>query len=363
MDHCQITWSALGPGHMTVEVDGPDGSRHLEFTADGGPGSLVVTDVGPGDRWARVSGAGMGETIELRFTTLARPAGALLARVATISDCHLGTPSTGYFHTLREAPDPDVDATSRCLTGALAELSAWGAELLVVKGDLVDASNRHLWAEAAERLATVDIPTLIVPGNHEYARHSDVDPFEGAAAVGLDLVDHVRHVDLAEGRVRVVAADVGRVGADSGRLDHVTADIVDAVTGAEASLVAFHQQAMRFSFPTHIPPGIPGPQATRLCRALAATGTPTLVTSGHTHRNRRRDVRGVTVTEVGSTRDFPGVWAGYEFYEGGVVQTVHRIAEPSCIRWTDFTRRSALGVWAKWAPGSLDDRCFALEWR
>lgn len=354
-DWAQITWSALGSGEVTVEVPGVVSES---TTADGGPGSIVVTDLPSGtDLEARVDGR------SLRFSTLERPPGELLARVATVSDCHLGAPSTGFFHTLREVPEPAEEVTARCLRAALVEIAARGCDLLVVKGDLVDASTAALWATAGELLDGLDIPRLVVPGNHEHSRRGDVDPFEGAAAAGVDLVRTVDSVDLADGRVRVVAADVGRAGSDAGRVDHVADDIVAAVAGSGgATMVAFHQQPMRFRVPTYIPPGIPGPGANSLLRALADTGMRGVVTSGHTHRNRRRRVHGVTVSEVASTRDFPGVWASYEFFEGGMVQAVHRIAEPSCIRWTDFTRRSALGVWAAWAPGSRDDRCFTLEW-
>ena len=123
-----------------------------------------------------------------------------------------------------------------------------------------------------------------------------------------------------------------------------------------------HQQPMRWPIPTYLPAGIPAAEAHRALTALGAANPRTLVTSGHTHRHRRRHVGPVTVTEVGSTKDFPGTWAGYEVHEGGIVQTVRRIAEPSCIRWTDHTRRAALGVWQLWAPGRLADRCFTRTW-
>jgi hypothetical protein len=41
---------------------------------------------------------------------------------------------------------------------------------------------------------------------------------------------------------------------------------------------------------------------------------------------------------------------------------VRRIAEPSVIRWTEHTRRAALGAWGQWAPGPRSSRCFTREW-
>src|SRR5690606_16719143 len=127
-------------------------------------------------------------------------------------------------------------------------------------------------------------------------------------------------------------------------------------------LVALHHQPMRFRWPTYLPPGIPGPQIRPVLRDLRTANRRLLVTAGHTHRHRRRQLEGVTVTEVGSTKDFPGTWAGYHVHEGGITQVVRRIAEPSCIRWTDHARRADGGVWGWWAPGRLDDRCFTTTW-
>ena len=64
----------------------------------------------------------------------------------------------------------------------------------------------------------------------------------------------------------------------------------------------------------------------------------TLVTTGHTHRHRRRRHGPVVVTEVGSVKDHPGTWAGYLVYEGGIVQTVRRIMDPTALAWTERTR-------------------------
>ena len=86
------------------------------------------------------------------------------------------------------------------------------------------------------------------------------------------------------------------------------------------------------------------------------------VTSGHTHRHRRWSHAGITTTQVGATKDYPGVWAGYVVHEGGLRQLVQRIGRPDCIRWTEHTRRAAVGAWRYVAPGALASRCFTLEW-
>lgn len=68
------------------------------------------------------------------------------------------------------------------------------------------------------------------------------------------------------------------------------------------------------------------------------------------------------MTEVASTKDFPGVWAGYTVYEGGLTQTVRRSLDPDAMRWTEYTRRAVGGVWGLWSVGTLADRCLVLDW-
>ena len=91
-------------------------------------------------------------------------------------------------------------------------------------------------------------------------------------------------------------------------------------------------------------------------------GRAVFVTSGHTHRHRRRRHGPAVITEVGSPKDFPGTWAGYVVHEGGIRQVVRRIARPDVLRWTERSAAAAFGLWSRWSPGTLDDRCFPHTW-
>lgn len=357
-DWVQLTWSRLGPGPVRVTV----GDRVQEVDADGGPGSVVVDGL-PGDTAVdvEVSGAGIDRPVRLTTRTLRPPGGRELLRLATISDVHVGSLATGYLHTIAEIPPPEVPHPVRCLQAALAELTAWGAEHLVIKGDLVDRSDRDKWDAAGAALAGLGIPIHLVPGNHERSKTGDVDPVAAAATHGLSLVTETTAVD--HGGVRIVMADTTRPGTDFGTLGPVgDAIVAQAASATGPVLVALHHQLMWWPFPTYLPVGITKAAAGHFVEDLAAANPRVLVTSGHTHRHRRHDRNGITLTEVGSTKDFPGTWAGYQFFEDGVIQTVRRIGAPSAIRWTDHTRRAALGVWAHWSPGRLGDRCFAVRW-
>ena len=42
--------------------------------------------------------------------------------------------------------------------------------------------------------------------------------------------------------------------------------------------------------------------------------------------------------EVGCVKDFPGTWAEYRVYEGGIMQVVHRISTPDALAWSERCR-------------------------
>jgi hypothetical protein len=355
----QLTWSALGPGRVEVRA----GDASVVVDTDGGPGAVVVDGLAPGAAHdVVVSGRGLPDgPVRLPARTLTPPPGALLHRIATISDAHIGSTTTGYLHTITEKPAPEEPHPVRCARAAVAEAGAWGAGELVVKGDLVDHSDPAWWGLAAEVLSCFDGPVSLVPGNHEWSPRGDRDPVGRAAAHGLAVTTPLGHHDRPG--VRLVLVDSTVPGRDPGRLHDLAGAVADLAAEADAPvLVAMHHQLTSWPVPTYLPVGVPGPDAHRFLDALAAANPHALVTSGHTHRHRRRHHGPVTVTEVGSTKDFPGTWAAYEVYEGGIVQTVRRIAEPSCIRWTDHTRRAAGGIWQRWSPGRLADRCFTRTW-
>ena len=87
-------------------------------------------------------------------TTLPAPPGRLLARFATVSDCHIGERWVGplrRFHDPRPRPPGLAPYPARCARAAIAEAEAWGAELLVAKGDMTQEG------EAAEIYEVVEL--------------------------------------------------------------------------------------------------------------------------------------------------------------------------------------------------------------
>ncbi|WP_195210307.1 metallophosphoesterase family protein [Actinomarinicola tropica] len=353
----QVTWVGLPSGPVEVAVEPQRGAaRRLLRDSDGGPGGVVVDDLAPATPLVlRVA----GRRFDLRTPQL--PAGEELCRFATVSDVHLGNPSVGIFHTMRERDDPVDPHPLRCGRAAIREARGWGAELLVVKGDLVEHGHPEQWDMADALLADAGVPVTFVPGNHEVKRSPRAERRDVLDGAEVELVRGVAHRDLPG--LRLVLVDTTIDGRGHGAVRHLVEEVADVVADASGpTVVAMHHYAQRFQLPWFWPPGIPGREARRFLDALVRANPATLVTSGHTHRNRARRHGPLVVTEVGSTKDFPGVWGGYVVHEGGIRQTVRRTLDRSAMGWTEYTRRAVGGIWGRWSMGDLDDRCISHDW-
>jgi 3',5'-cyclic-AMP phosphodiesterase len=85
--------------------------------------------------------------------------------------------------------------------------------------------------------------------------------------------------------------------------------------------------------------------------------------AGHTHRSRVRRFEAtgaVPWAEVASLKEFPGVWAEYRIYEGGILQVLRRVDDPQALAWSERTRALYGGTYFDYAFGSLADRCFRV---
>ncbi|MFN8018976.1 MAG: metallophosphoesterase family protein [Acidimicrobiales bacterium] len=364
----QLTWRRLRPGVLRLQVAEADVLVQVEVEVGDGPGAVVLEGLPAGRLLTIVAdGPALGhEPIRLLARTLPALEGEELCRIATISDLHLGTRSFGHRGTIREQPGHADPHPLRCAEAAVDEALAWGAERLVAKGDLTNLGEPAQWRAYAGLVHRAGIPVDAVPGNHDHGREGAVGsllPREAAAAFGLSIATPLLVRDLPG--LRVVLADTTREARHGGTLAPVADDIVDAAADADRGggvLVVLHHQLHPPAGLEGWPPGIAHAEAAAFLDRLGAAHPHALVTSGHTHRHRRWGRAGVVVTQVGATKDYPGVWAGYVVHEGGIRQIVRRIQEPSCIAWTDHTRIAAYGLWEHAAPGRLDARCFALPW-
>lgn len=355
-DTCaQVCWASAETGPVTLAA----GPSEVKVESTGAPGSVVLEGLAPGTGYTLSAGGREAG----RFATLASPPGRLLSRFATISDLHVGEPWFGAVLHIAEGrrPEGTEPYAVRCARAAVAEAVAWGAEVVVVKGDLTYSGSRAELEEVGRLLAAAPVPLEVVPGNHDVAPQGS-DMRAVLAAQGLRIPSQpwcrdLPGVRLVLGLSAVPGSKGGKVGGEQRRA------VVDlAGASPAAAFVVFHHYPQRFERANIYPPGIPVSQARPLLDALAAANPATLVTSGHTHRHRRHRHGPLVVTETGSTKDYPGTWAGYAVHEGGIRQVVRRVAAPDCIAWTERTRRAVGGLWGHWSPGTLAQRCFTHPW-
>ena len=183
----QVCWSDLPSGAHSLEVDGEP-----RLTIDGGgPGSAIVDGLAAGAE-VRVSIAG---TSARPARTLSPPPGRELSRVATISDVHIGERRFGRWPRVkpgaewRDAPEP---YPVMCTKAALREALAWGAQLIVVKGDLTDEDLDEDYEVLGTILAALPVPVIVIPGNHDGGDRSRGDGAGVLASHGVDLTTAVR---------------------------------------------------------------------------------------------------------------------------------------------------------------------------
>jgi len=338
------------------------GARPLDPAWPAGPGSVVVEGLSSRSTYDVIASArGVPRFLACRLSTLSPPGGELLCKFATVSDLHIGEMWFGLLGRIHDPHREEVFPV-RALRAALDEIVLWGAQLVVAKGDLTRRTTPAEVRDAGRLLAASPVPVEVILGNHDNKLRVDTRAL--LESQGITVSWHPRARDLPGVRLVLHSTDHsdaryhrGQLPAEAGR--RIAALAAEAGTGV---WVALHHPPELHRCPTVYPPGFPFAESRALLDALAAVKPATLVTCGHRHRNRRYDYGPIVISEVGATKDYPGVWAGYKVFEGGIVQMVRRISRPDVIDWTEATGRAINGQWSRWSPGRLDDRCFTVCW-
>ncbi len=350
----QITWRRLPAGNLTARA----GDTEQVLGEGGRTGAAEITSLRPSTANSidlLIDGRELAHhTIQTHESLGPEP----LTRIATLSDLHLGEEGFGLVKQMRYR-GPDAYPL-RCAQAAAREALAWGAELLVIKGDITQGGHDDEWEMFDELLADIPVPVLAVPGNHDVARTSrSVDATTALQARGL-FPEPVHSFDMAG--VRIVVVDSTIPGRNWGRIGCWIDELSAAVDVDRPTLIFTHHHVEDRALPRFWPPGIRRYDGAPVLDQLLAINPDIVLSSGHTHRNRIRNYGTGLITEVSSTKDFPGVWAGYAIHDTGMRQSVRRIAEPECIEWTDHTHAAVAGIWGLWSPGRLSHRSHTHHW-
>jgi predicted phosphodiesterase len=291
--------------------------------------------------------------------TLPHPGGELLCRVATVNDVHFGETECGVIEGMEIGPvlsaepgePPYPDTMNRA---AVDEIQAIEPAAVVAKGDLTTRGLRDEYEQFLACYGEAFGDTLFhIRGNHDgyYGETFASDgPIEVALpGVTLAVLDTVIPLHTT-GQVTQAQLDW---------LDELATrvDTPVLVFGHHHvwSPVSKKREATYF--------GISPDDSDKLIDVF--TRHPNLVGyfAGHTHRNRVRlipSTGNVPWVEVSATKDFPGAWAEYRVFDGGILQVMHRIASPDALRWTERTRQMFGGLYPQYSFGEMKDRCFVV---
>jgi predicted phosphodiesterase len=296
----------------------------------------------------------------IRFRTLPRPAGVLRCRFGTVNDLHFGEVEAGRLDESDLGPvvrvDPGADPYPETMNrAAVAEMAAGDLVAVVVKGDLTDDGTPEEFAAFESCYRPVFAERLhVVRGNH--------DAFRGQTEYTGDS-----WIDLPGVAVALLDTTVPR--AASGNLSVEQLDWLDAgAAGSTVPVIAMghHQQWVQGERnPEYF--GIHPDASDALTAMIARRPAIVAYTAGHTHRHRVRLVAGgVPSVEVGCVKDFPGTWAEYRVYDGGILQVVHRMSSPEALAWSEACRDlyADYGMdYSRYALGRIEHRCFQIELR
>lgn len=300
----------------------------------------------------------------IEATTLVRPLGDLLCTFATVNDVHFGelecgkidNNSTGPIQRSRPGEPPYPEIMNR---GAVTEIAALNPSYVLVKGDITCFGSDEEFAAFENCYGQFGNRLRVIRGNHDsyLGQHKyDQDQWIEMPGVCVALMDTAIPTettgDIASGQLAWLS-------------EHASS------TNLPVLVMGHHQQwTPSAQADGHRSSGYFGinPDSSDALNAVVAQNTNIIgYTAGHTHRHRVRMMKcGVPTVEIGCVKDFPGTWAEYRVYEGGVMQVVHRISTPPALEWSERCRHlyEDFGIdYESYALGTLNERCFVFPTR
>ena len=285
--------------------------------------------------------------------------GKKLSSFATVNDVHFGEIVCGLMEGTDmgpvfsaapgETPYPEV-----MNAGAIAEIEAVEPDMVVVKGDLTNAGTLAEYQRFLDFYGTAFGDRLHhIRGNHDAYHAQDI------------RCENRRRIDLPG--VVLATIDTVRPGSSGGTVRDEDLAWLDALaqSATDPVLVFGHHHIWdpATSYRSDDYFGIQPDESEKFIALVARRPAIRGYFAGHTHRNRVRyfpQTGDVPWVEVGCVKDFPGNWAEYLVYEGGILQVTHRISTPEALAWSEKTRAMYNGSYFDYAFGSLADRCYVV---
>lgn len=293
------------------------------------------------------------------FRTLPRP-GHRLATFATVNDVHFGETECGVIEGLEVGPilsaaEGEPPYPEMMNQAAIAEITELDPDAVVAKGDLTTHGTREEYDQFLAAYGEAFGDRLHhVRGNHDGYFGED---FASKAPLEVTLPG----VTLAVLDTVIPKHTPGQVTADQLQwLDELgaRADRPVLVFGHHHVWNPASNQRPESYF------GINPDDSEALIDVFARRPSLAGYFAGHTHRNRVRRFAatgGRPFVEVACVKDYPGTWAEYRVFEGGILQVHRRISSPEALDWTERTRAMFGGLYPQYAFGSLEERNFLIE--
>lgn len=297
------------------------------------------------------------------------PPGEHLATVATVNDLHFGETVCGHLQGVDVGPllqsEPGEEPYPTVMNrAAVQEIAAISPDAVVAKGDLTATGS----ADQYEEFQTVYGPALgsrlvCTFGNHD-------KPGTGGALPALSTVQAVKLPG-----VTLAVLDTARPGLPGGQVSPDQAEWLDELSArSDVPVLVFgHHPVGGQDIEELFGPGVAhatclDPESSDLLASVVTRRAAICgYFAGHTHRNKVRHLPATGPfpwVEVACVKDFPGSWAEYLIYEGGIRQVHHRItSEPAALRWSERCRSMFAGLYPSYALGEESDRCFDIPLR
>lgn len=297
------------------------------------------------------------ELLGIPFRTLPEP-GAHLATFATVNDVHFGEEVCGLVSgsdvgpVFRAEPgDPPYPEVMN--RAAVEEIAALTPDALLVKGDLTSIGSDAEVDAFLAAYAPLSERMTWVRGNHESFHR------QGRGAVPTQEV-------LLPG-VRLAMVDTSVDGVEYGGItDDQLLWLDDLATRSDRPVVVLGHHHVWDPGSSTRPEryfGVSPDRSEQLVALVARRPRIVAYLAGHTHRSRVRRFAAtgdVPWVEVACVKDYPGAWAEYRVHERGILQVLHRISTPAALAWTEKTRHMYHDLYADYAFGTLEDRCFVI---